>query len=226
MATASREPAVLEPDWTVADLLERLGGVPPDRVRLVPTPGTATEEDVVQTDAHTDRLCELIDGVLVEKAMGTYESAVAVALGYFLKDYLRRRRLGVVLGEAGMLRILPRQVRIPDVAYLSFERLQSRSLPKKPVWALAPDLAVEILSESNTPAEMERKVRDYFAAGTRLVWCIDPASRTARAYTAPDACEAIAEDGALAGGEVLPEFVLTLRELFAEAEGKDVTPGA
>ena len=49
---------------TLADLLDRLGGVPPERVRFYPLPGTATEEDVVAIDAHEDRLCELVDGVL------------------------------------------------------------------------------------------------------------------------------------------------------------------
>lgn len=57
-------------DWTVADMLAQLGGVPPERIRLVPLPGTATEQDVIDVEARTDRLCELIDGVLVEKTMG------------------------------------------------------------------------------------------------------------------------------------------------------------
>jgi hypothetical protein len=59
---------------TLADLLEQLGGIVPERVRFRPPPGTATEKDVLEVEAHEDRLCELVDGVLVEKAMGWRES--------------------------------------------------------------------------------------------------------------------------------------------------------
>jgi hypothetical protein len=64
--------AVLEPPPvidTLADLLERLGGIAPDRVRFRPAPGTATEADVIAVRERHQRICELIDGVLVEKAM-------------------------------------------------------------------------------------------------------------------------------------------------------------
>jgi Uma2 family endonuclease len=219
MATVSRRPSAPPLDGTIADLLKRLGGIPASRVRLVPTPGTATEKDVIRAESRTGRICELIDGVLVEKTMGAYESAVAVALAYFLKDYLRGRRLGVVLGADGLLRILPRQVRIADVAFLSWRGLGGRRLPREPILGAAPDLAVEVLSKGNTKAEMARKLRDYFAAGVRLVWFIDARTRTAKSYTAPDQCQSIGEDGALGGGDVLPGFELALSELFAEAEG-------
>lgn len=219
MATVTAAPFIPPPDWTMADLLDRIGGVPPQRVRLLPAPGTATERDLLEAEARTGRICELIDGVLVEKVTGSYESAVAVALGFFLKDYLRRRRLGVVLGEAGMLRVFVGQVRAPDVSFISFKRLKARRLPRQPILPLGPDLAVEVLSKGNTRAEMARKLREYFAAGARLVWFIDPRSRTAKSYTAPDESQTIAETGSLSGGEVLPGFSLRLRDLFSEAEG-------
>jgi hypothetical protein len=62
---------------TLADLLEQLGGIAPERVRFRPPPGTATEKDMLEVEAHEDRLCELVDGVLVEKAMGWRESLLA-----------------------------------------------------------------------------------------------------------------------------------------------------
>jgi hypothetical protein len=74
-----------KPVRAVADLLRRLGNIPPERIRMRPLPGTATEQDVIDIDAHEDRLCELIDGVLVEKAFGHFESRVALVLGYFIE---------------------------------------------------------------------------------------------------------------------------------------------
>ena len=65
-------------------------------------------------------------------------------------------------------------VRIPDVAFTSWERLPGRRVPPEPIPELAPDLAVEVLSQSNTEAEMTRKRGEYFAAGVRLVWLVDP----------------------------------------------------
>lgn len=214
MATIS--PSPFPPDWTVADMLAQLGDVPLNRIRLTPLPGTATEQDVLEIQARADRLCELIDGVLVEKTMGYLESLLAVAIASSLHQFVRARNLGIVLGADGTLRILPRQVRIPDVCFIRWERFPGGQLPQAPIPAVAPDLAVEVLSPSNTEGEMQRKLRDYFAAGVRLVWYIDPATRTARAYTSVDQGATYTEADRLPGGEVLPGFELPVRDLFAE----------
>jgi Uma2 family endonuclease len=207
---------------TVAELLEQLGGIPPRRIRMCPAPGTATEQDAEEAESRTGRICELIDRVLVEKAMGTYESAVAITLSFFLKMYLQEHRLGVLLGPDGLLRIQPRQVRVPDVSFISWERLGSRRLADHPILPVAPDLAVEVLSSGNTDAEMDRKLREYFASDVRLVWYIDPETRTANSYRSVEHDDVIAEDGSLRGEPVLPGFELPLRRLFAEAEGGDL----
>ena len=217
MATVS--PSPFPADWTIADMLAQLGDVPPDRIRLVPLPGTATEQDVVDIQARTGRSCELIDGVLVEKTMGYIESLLAMAIGESLRRFVRPRRLGIVLGEAGAMRILRGQVRIPDVCFLSWERFPGGELPKVQIPAVAPDLAVEVLSPGNTEGEMQRKLRDYFAAGVRLVWYVDPATCSAKAYAAPDQCTTYTEAESLPGGDVLPGFELPLGELFAEVRG-------
>jgi Uma2 family endonuclease len=202
--------------WTAADLMAELGGISLERIRMYPPPGMATEEDVVRADLREDRLCELIDGVLVEKTMGTYESLLAMEIAHLLKLFLDRHDLGVVLGADGMLRILPEQVRTPDVCFISWERFADRQVPSEPVWGLAPDLAIEVLSKGNTEAEMQRKLRDYFGAGVRLVWYVDPATRSARAFTAPDEVVEVTDDRALSGGDVLPGLELPLGDLFAK----------
>jgi Uma2 family endonuclease len=198
--------------------LAHLGGIAPERIRMVPPPGTATEKDVTELDDHADRLCELIDGVLVEKTMGYKESILAIEIARLLGNFVDTHDLGVVLGEAGTLRVLPNQVRIPDVCFISWKRFPNRQLPPEPIPDLAPDLAIEVLSKSNTEQEMERKLRDYFAAGVRLVWYIDPRTRSAKSYTGENQCVEVSESQSLSGGDVLPGFELPLGELFAKVE--------
>jgi Uma2 family endonuclease len=185
---------------------------------MFPPPGTATENDVLTAEGHTGRICELIDGVLVEKTMGYLESLVAAEIIYLLKTFLKTHDLGIVLGEAGTLRILPHQVRVPDVCFIAWERFPNRQLPREPIPVLVPDLAIEVLSEGNTEQEMQRKLHDYFTAGVRLVWYIDPRSRSAKSYTAENQCVEVAEAQTLLGGDVLPGFELSLSTLFAKVE--------
>lgn len=95
--------------------------MPAWRIRNVPAPGTATEQDVIDIEAHEDRLCELVDGVLVEKVVGYYESFLAGVLLRRLGDFVDAHHLGVVTGEGGMMRLFPGLVRIPDVAFASWK---------------------------------------------------------------------------------------------------------
>jgi Uma2 family endonuclease len=199
---------------TLADLRKRLGGIPLDRIWFRPAPGTATEKDVIEAEVRENRLCELVDGTLVEKAVGFEESRLAVRLGYLISSYLDQNDLGICVGEAGMMRIAPGLVRIPDLSFIAWERLPGRESPKDPIPDLAPDLAVEILSEGNTKAEMARKVREYFEAGGTLVWLIDPRKRTARVFSALEKFILVRADQALDGGDVLPGFVLPLTDLL------------
>jgi Uma2 family endonuclease len=204
--------------WTVADVLARVGNVPPERIRVNPAPGTATIQDVIDLDDHQDRICELVDGILLEKTMGFEESNLALVLARKLGNYVEKHNLGTMAGEAGMMEILPNQVRIPDISFICWERYRNRKNPKSGAPFMAPDLAIEIISPSNSKGEMERKLHDYFTAGVRLVWYIDPATRSAKAYTAPEQCLEIAENGSLSGGDVLPGFELPLKELFKQIE--------
>ncbi len=211
MATTSPPPRE-----TLADLLKRLGDIPADRVRSRPFPGTATEADLIRVLDREKIPCELVDGVLVEKTMGFRESEIAVWIGALLLAHVRPRRLGIVLGPDGTLRMITGQLLAPDVAFISFERLPEGKRPQEPIPDLAPDLAVEVLSKGNTKAEMARKLREYFASGTRLVWLVDPKSKTVRVHTGPTPKQSkvLTADQALDGGEVLPEFSVPVRDLF------------
>jgi Uma2 family endonuclease len=114
--------------------------------------------------------------------------------------------------------LMPDLVRIPDVAFTSWDRLPGRRRPTTPVPRLAPNLAVEVLSRGNTPGEMAAKRRDYFAAGVQLVWEIDPHARTVSVFTAATDFTTLAGTQALDGAMVLPGFSVSLPELFAELD--------
>lgn len=212
-ATALGSPA----PGTLAHLHERLGNIPLDRIRCHPAPGTATEADVLVHFNGEKHLCELVDGVLMEKPGGYYESRLAACLIGFLEHFLDEHDLGIVLGADATLRLAPGLVRLPDVSFISWEHFPNRELPAEPILELAPDLAVEMVSEGNTTAEMERKLHEYFAAGARLVWYVYPQQRTVHVYTSPQHVRILDEEQRLEGGTVLPGFQVTIREWFARA---------
>ena len=203
---------------TLADLLERLGGIAPGRVLCQPAPGRATEADLLEVATHDDRLYELVDGALVEKAVGLRESLLAIVIAASLREFVLPRNLGVVSGADGTMRLFPGLVRIPDVAFASWDRFAEGRIPLDPIPDLVPDLVVEVVSEGNTVAEMDRKRREYFRAGVRLVWMIEPKDRTAAVFTSPEQSARLDESQTLDGGAVLPGFVLPLRDLFAELD--------
>ncbi len=205
---------VLETE-NVEQLIAHLG-VPPHRIRLQPPPGLATEEDVILARP----LCELIDGVLVEKAMGYWESRLAMVLGYFIEVYVDGNDIGFTLGEGGMQRVDFGQVRIPDISFYLWSRFPNRELTLEQILGEVGDLVVEVLSPSNTVQEMARKRHEFFDAGTRLFWIVDPVDRTVAVYTSPDDMTLLDETQTLTGGDVLPGFSLAIRDWFARAGGR------
>jgi Uma2 family endonuclease len=201
---------------TAAELLQKLGNIPPERICLNPPPGTATERDLLAAMRRSGRLYELVDGTLVEKTMCLSESMIAGQILIDIGVFARQHDLGIPAGADGTMRFLKGLVRIPDVSFFGWDKLPGRVLPSKPIPDLIPDLAVEVLSKTNTPEEMERKLREYFLAGVRLVWMIDPRKRTAVVYTGPEAPAATLDASqTLDGGNVLPGFALPLAGLFA-----------
>jgi Uma2 family endonuclease len=216
MATVT-EPTLAE-ILTLDDLLEHLGGISPSRVLYRPLPGTATEADLILANAGKRGLFELVDGVLLEKGMGYVESAIAGLILALLRAFVVPRNLGIVTGADGMMRLFPGLVREPDVAYVSWNRVPGGRYPTEAIASFAPDLAVEVLSRSNTKAEMARKRREYFEAGVRLVWEVDPRARTVAVYQTPELVRVLEASATLDGGEVLPGFALPLAELFSELD--------
>jgi Uma2 family endonuclease len=218
MSTTLTVPTSQAVPLTMADLLGQLGDIPPFRVRLRPPPGEATESDLLALHDHEDRLFELIDGVLVEKAMGCRESMLALFIAAALDAFVHRANLGIVTGADGMMRLFPKNVRIPDVAYVAWVRVPGGRVPTAPIPDLAPDLAVEVLSKSNTTAEMARKRREYFSTGCSLVWIVDPDARNVAVYRSDEEPVLLTENDQLSGEDLLPGFQLSIRELFSRLD--------
>ena len=155
-----------------------------------------------------------------EPLPGTRHGRVALHVGALLDAHVRRGRLGVVLSnDSGfILARSPDTVRGPDVAFVSRKRYDSvqdlvRAFPG------SPDLAVEVLSPSNTPAAIHAKVGDYLAAGTRCVWVIDPEDETVAVYRSLLSPRVLTETDALEGEDVVPGFAKGLG-LFGSDNGR------
>ena len=197
---------------TLADFVERLGDIPLQRILMQPAPGTAAE-----TDIEGFSLCELIDGTIVRKATGFQESRYALLLGRLIDTFAEDHGLGIVTGADSLTRVSPGQLREPDVSFFRWERFPGHEVPEVAIIDTPPDLAVEVLSRKNTKAEIERKRRELFAAGTHLVWIMNPRQRTVEVWTDADTHSLLTEDDSLDGGEVLPGFHLPIREWIERA---------
>lgn len=221
MVTAAEKSAPqrrLPAHWSLTDLQRHLGNIPLGRVRLFPSPGYATVQDVTDLSVREGRFYELADGILVEKTAGWYESLLAGLILTRLNVFLEQHDLGLALGPDGMLKILPDTVKIPDVSFIRWERLPDTPLPRRPVPAVVPNLVVEVLSDGNTDAEMDAKLQAYLQAGVELVWYVDPKTRSVRCYAGTADAVLVDRRGVLDGGAVLPGFRLSLRQLFDTAE--------
>ncbi len=213
MATAT-EPVL----HSLADLHARLGGIPLERIRMNPPPGAATEADI---EPIGKSLCELIDGVLVEKAMGILESFLGIHIARLIGNHVEANDLGAVTGADGFIRLGPDLVRAPDVTFVPWSEFPNGEMPEdEAFWSVAPVLIVEVLSPSNTKAEMDRKLTELFAAGCKLAWLIDPRAKTAKVYTSAKKFKQLDATGTLDGGKVLPGFTLPLADLFAATKRK------
>jgi Uma2 family endonuclease len=198
---------------SLAEVLARLGDIPASRIRWKPYPGTATVQDVVNIRNSEKRLFELVEGVLVEKTMGWRESLIAMEIVKLLATHVDAHDLGAVTGPDGMMQLFAGLVRMPDVAFVTWDRARSANAGSEAAPLMAPDLAVEVLSRSNTDREMQRKLQEYLDSGVRLVWFVDLEARSVTVYDSDGAAKVIDTSGEIEGGAVLPGFSLPVADL-------------
>ena len=157
---------------------------------------------------------ELVRGRVVrEPPAGFDHSEIAVNVAALLRALVREAGAGSVVGaDCGFVLFdEPPTVRSPDAAFVREERL---GFDRKRYAPFAPDLAVEVVSPSNTMSEIHEKVLDYLAAGTGLIWVVDPGPRTVTTYRSRDAIRLLSEEDEIDGGDVLPGFRVKVSDLF------------
>jgi len=180
----------------------------------------ATDLQSALTDqVEPDGLYEVIDGRIVEKAMGVYENWLAAVMFGVLDRYTEANPVGRVVQEMIFdLRPQVNRERRPDVAFVSFERWPSdRRIPRTQSWAVIPDLAVEIVSLTNTADNVAEKLQEYFHVGVRQVWVVYPRQAWVYAYTSTTSVVVLAPGAELDGGNVLPGLRLSVRDVFDKA---------
>ncbi len=168
---------------------------------------------IADLERHPGR-CELIDGELIEMAPAGFEHALVVnRIGFLLEQHRQRAGLGggILAGDPGFI-LDDRHVRAPDVAYLTEECLAAA--PAQGFMPFVPALAVEVVSPGDAWSDVKAKARMWVDHGVRLVWVIDPRTRTVEVY-APgrQGMECSGEDR-LDGGDVLPGFACAVSDCF------------
>jgi Uma2 family endonuclease len=180
-----------------------------------------TAEEFFQIAAlpeNDEKRLELEDGMIVEVEMGSssrLNTVVGMRVGYFLNGFVIPNDLGYVTGADGGFKLASGKVRRPDVAFIS----KRHGIALVGVeFTVAPDLAVEIVSPDE---DVFKKANEYFRAGTRLVWAVYTEDRIVYVmrqdtdgsiHSTPHGIDAI-----LDGGDVLPGFRLSVRDLFPES---------
>jgi Uma2 family endonuclease len=161
---------------------------------------------------------DLIAGVLIKQMPANFQhGALAATIAWILNNWVKPRRLGIVVGaETGFLLARnPDHVLGPDVAFVRADRL-----PAKRQWRhylpLAPDLAVEVVSPSDSAQLVTDKVIDYLEHGVRLVWVVHPVRQTVTVWQPDRSSRTLSVVDELDGGDVLPGFRVAVAEIFED----------
>ncbi|MBI2877666.1 MAG: Uma2 family endonuclease [Candidatus Tectomicrobia bacterium] len=174
-----------------------------------------TAEELIRLPDEGKRY-ELIEGELrVMAPGGARHGTIAGTLCGLVSAHVRAHNLGVVCAaETGYrLKRDPDTVRAPDLSFVSHDRIPPQGIPDS-YWDLVPDLAVEVVSPSDTADEVLEKVGVWLAAGTRMVWVVHPKTRTVTSYRSLKEIRVLTAEESLEGEDVVPGLSLRIGDLF------------
>jgi Uma2 family endonuclease len=161
-------------------------------------------------------LFEIVDGVLREKPpMGLFANILASFLATAINTFALPKRLGMAINET-TYQVQAGNTRRPDVSYYEFAKFPSREVlvQDPPNFDCSPNLAIEVISPTNTVAEMDRRIDHFFSTGVQLVWVVHTQSKRIHVYASTKDCKILEIGDVLDGGKVLPGFSLPLSDLF------------
>ena len=161
---------------------------------------------------------ELVNGQLMERNVGALSSLVEAFVCERLLVYVRACDAGLVWPSSMGYQIFPsspEKVRKPDVSFIGKDKL-SNDVMESGFIKVAPDLAVEVLSPNDLAYEVDRKVAEYFSAGVRLIWIVNPETRTVTIYRPDGTGSKLNEKDTLEGEVVLPGFHCQVRDFFPD----------
>lgn len=162
--------------------------------------------------------CELVRGKLIRyMPTGVIHGIISVRIGGILSSFVREKKLGIVLGAETGFYIFqtPDTVRAPDSSFVGNEKLAKHGITEK-FFPDAPDLAVEVVSPSDKKKDIEDKINDYLTAGVSIVWVIYPKNKIVAVYRQNNLVSILRDEDELDGENVLPDFRLSLTELFGD----------
>jgi Uma2 family endonuclease len=165
-----------------------------------------------------DTLYEVVDGKIVEKEMGAIQAEIAGILHLQLGIFVKTHRLGRALIEFVFLIDQAKNLqRRPDVAFVSHAKWPvHRRVPDVAVWDMVPDLAIEVVSPSNSATQVQGKLHEYFKVGVSGVWVVYPEHQEVYVYVSPTQIQVLQLGQELAGGDLIPGFRLPLAALFED----------
>jgi Uma2 family endonuclease len=166
---------------------------------------------------------ELVQGQLVRRNMGNRAASVAAELLILLGAFVRANKLGMLFSSDAGYRLDPKRpdnLRRPDVSFIRSGRLPN-DIPSETYDGLAPDLAVEVVSPTDTSYELDRKVEEYLQAGVRLVWVVHPSVRRIDVFRPNRTITALRLNDELTGEDVVPGFRCRVADLFAYPPADD-----
>jgi Uma2 family endonuclease len=187
----------------------------------VETPKKVWTEEDLQALPEDGYIHEVVDGELVMSPKNNwYHGRICTRLSAALVEFCRKHKLGAVLDSSTGFWMLNRNCRAPDVSFVSRARMKALDFKprEKRFFPGAPELAVEILSPNNARAEVDARLRDFFASGTRLAWVIDPEAESVEVCRSLTQRELLGPGALLDGEDLLPGFRYPIADLFKDWE--------
>lgn len=176
------------------------------------TEGPITDEDMMRLP-RDGRKWELVDGRLQEVATSAKHDQIVIWLGRLIGPYADDH--GILTASQAGFRMASGNVRLPDFAFTRYDRFPNGEVPDGFV-EFAPDLAVEIISPSEEPGDMARKVEEYFASGAQQVWHMFPETKTLIVFRLSSETTTYQSDDEIDMNDLLPGFRSRVTELFGK----------